>query len=107
MSQPIPDAIESVNKLRQSDRVFILTAPSTRNPLCYTEKRLWIEDHFGYAFTKQLIISPDKSLFIGDFLIDDYESGKGQDGFSGQLIHFGSNDTPDWPAVMRFLHRDG
>lgn len=65
---PIENAINTVNTIRNTDiyEVYILTAPSTRNPHSYTEKRLWIENHFDYDFTKRLIISPDKSLLKGD-----------------------------------------
>ena len=102
---PLPGAIEAVGDLRSSLEydVYILTAPSTRNPLSYTEKRLWIENHFDYDFVKKLIISPNKALLKGDFLIDDYDSGKGQDKFQGKLIHFGSSECPDWAAVRHAL----
>lgn len=100
---PILDAVESVNELRKHYRVIILSAPSTRNPLSYTEKRLWIEAQFGYEVTKKLILSPDKSLLKGDFLIDDRSSGKGQELFAGELIHFGSPKFSDWQKVLAHL----
>lgn len=102
---PLDGAIESVNSLRQQHNLFILTAPSTRNPHCYTEKRIWIEEHFGYEFTKRLIISPDKGLLLGDYLIDDHVSGKGQERFGGEVIHFGSNRFPTWDVVLTFFQR--
>ena len=49
---------------------------------------------------ERLVISPDKSLLKGDYLIDDILHGKGQDSFEGKLIHFGSNEYPDWSAVQ-------
>ena len=100
---PIHGAIDSVELLRQNFDVYILTAPSTRNPHCYSEKRIWIEDHFGYEFTKKLIISPNKGLLRGDILIDDHIDGKGQEEFEGDLIHFGSTSFPDWSSVMEHL----
>jgi len=51
--------------------VWILTRPSYLNPLCYTEKRLWVEDHLGLEWCNKLILCPDKSLLKGDWLIDD------------------------------------
>ena len=63
----VEGAVEAVDVLRDLYDVFILTAPSTRNPHAYSEKRLWVEEHFGYAFTKKLIISPDKGLLKGDY----------------------------------------
>ena len=104
---PIGGAIEAVNELRNVFDVFVLTAPSTRNAHCYSEKRIWIERHFDYTFTKQLIISPDKGLLKGDYLVDDHTSGKGQDRFDGMLIEFGSDAFPNWDAVLTFLRRRG
>ena len=101
--EPIENAIESVNELRDLFEVYVLTAPSTRNPHCYTEKRVWIENQFGYPFTKRLIINPNKGLMIGEFLIDDRVKGNGQDLFRGELIQFGSQRYPDWSTVMEYL----
>lgn len=102
---PIPNAIESVKQLINSDQFdcYILTAPSYKNPLCYTEKRLWIEKHFGLEFCKKLIISTNKGLHKGDYLIDDWGHGKGQENFEGQLVKFGSDEYPNWDIVINFL----
>jgi len=100
---PIPGSIDAVNQLCSIADVYILSAPSTRNPRCYMEKRIWIEKHFGYDFCKRLILATNKSLMIGDYLIDDYGSGKGQNDFQGELIQFASEEFPDWEAVMAFL----
>lgn len=102
---PLPDAIDSVNWLRQHFDVYILTAPSTRNPHCYTEKRIWIEEYFDYSFTKRLIISPNKGLLKGDYLIDDHAFGKGQEKFSGRLIQFGKSPFDHWNSVTDFFDR--
>ncbi len=82
---------------------YILTAPSVYNPLCYTEKRLWVEDHLGFDWCHRLILSPNKSLLIGDYLIDDRDQGHGQDEFKGQLIQFGTEQFPDWASVSKYL----
>lgn len=52
---------------------------------------------------KKLIISPNKSLLKGQYLIDDQASGKGQDAFEGELIHFGSKEFPNWAKVREYL----
>jgi len=104
--EPLLGAIDAVNKLRENKNFdpWILTAPSTRNAHCYTEKRNWIENHFGYEFTKKLIISPNKALLKGAFLIDDYIEGKGQENFCGELIQFGSDTYPSWESVLKYLY---
>lgn len=101
--RPIDRAIETVNRLRQKFDVWVLSAPSVRNPHCYSEKRIWIERHFDLDFAYKLILSHDKSLIAGDVLIDDHINGKGQDRFAGRVIHFGSPDFPSWPSVEREL----
>lgn len=104
--EPMPDAIESVIYLCDIADVYVLSAPSTRNPLSYTEKRIWIEKYFGYEFCKKLILAPNKSLLMGDYLIDDFGSGKGQEGFQGKLIHFGTPAFPNWKTVTAYLSQD-
>jgi len=102
---PMSGAINGIKTLSAQDKqdVYILTAPSVYNPLSYTEKRLWVEDHLGFEWTHKLIISPDKSLLKGDVLIDDHKEGRGQEGFEGRLIHFGSDTYPDWSTVLEAL----
>ena len=103
--KPIENAVESVNELRNQRNleVYILTAPSTRNPHSYTEKRLWVEEYFDYEFTKKLIMSSNKGLLKGDLLIDDHDSGRGQETFEGEFILFGSRKYPDWNSVMDYI----
>lgn len=101
---PIPGGVEVVNELRLKYDVCILTAPSVKNPLCYAEKRMWIEKHFDMDMVENLIITKRKNLVMGDFLIDDNLTGCGQENWAGELIHFGSDSYPDWDTVRkRFL----
>ena len=102
---PLPGALEAMDRMLSSPDLdlYILTAPSVYNPLCYTEKRLWVEDHLGFEMTKRLIISPDKSLLNGDVLIDDNVNGHGQDRFGGTLVQFGSEVYPNWKSILTSL----
>jgi 5'(3')-deoxyribonucleotidase len=94
--EPINGAIPSVKRLGEKFDVWFLTRPSYMNPLCYTEKRLWIEDHFGVKWCERLILCPDKSLMIGDYLIDDYPWPE----FEGKQVLFGSKEYPDWNKIV-------
>ena len=89
--------------LKGRHEVYILTAPSIKNPLSYTEKTVWVEQHLGEFWVERLIISPNKSLLLGDVLIDDSAEGRGQENFKGNLIHFGSKKYKNWNEVMRYF----
>lgn len=104
--KPINGAINAMQELDACSEyeVYILTAPSRLNPLCYMEKRIWVEQHLGMEFVPKLIISMNKGLFKGDYLIDDWTKGRGQENFEGELIHFGSNQFPDWQAIQDYLN---
>ena len=68
-----------------------------------SEKRVWVEQHLGFAFVERLIICPNKALLNGDILVDDQTSGRGQELFTGRLWQFGSTELPDWAAVCQRL----
>lgn len=95
-------AIESLNYLRSQNifDLYILTAPSVKNPLCYSEKREWVEEKLGIDMVNRLIITPNKGLNKGNYLIDDHRKGKGQENFEGELIWFGSASYPSWEKVI-------
>ena len=102
---PLPGALSTFNYLLASSHYepYILTAPSVENPLCYTEKRLWVERHLSFEVTNRLIICPNKGLLKGDILIDDWDVGRGQENFEGVLIKFGSTEYPNWHKVNEYL----
>lgn len=100
--EPIEGAIEAMNKLQKKYDVWILTRPSFYNLHCYTEKAIWVRKHLGYEMQKKLILAGDKSLLIGDYLIDDTDKD-GQDKFVGKLMLFGSETYPNWEVVLNEL----
>ena len=68
--------------------VWFATRPSFYNPLSYTEKRVCIENHFGFDAVSKLILIPNKGLLKGDVMIDD-SVRDGQLDFEGHFFHFG------------------
>lgn len=100
--EEIEGAIESFRKLQEKYDVWILTRPSFKNVNCYTEKAQWVWDHLGYDVLEKTIMSPDKSLLKGDYLIDD-QGNAGQGNFEGEWIHFKSEKFPDWKSVIDYL----
>jgi 5'-nucleotidase len=99
----IKGAVKAVNILRKVHDVYILSAPSIKNPASYSGKRKWIENYFDYELSKKLILSSYKGLLLGDILIDDNIKGKGQEDFKGRLIHYGQEEFPTWKEVLAEL----
>lgn len=95
---PIPKAIETVKKLNAVYDVWILTRPSVFNPLCYTEKRNWIEQHLGIEYCHKLIISPNKTLLKGGYLIDDVKWD-----FDGVQLQYGTSKYKDWNDISKYF----
>lgn len=105
--EPIEDAVWAYNELSKHHKVYFLTAPSVKNPLCYTEKRLSIESLFGYEACHDLIIAKNKSLLKGDILIDDRVDSNNQNEFSGRFIHFGSPAYSNWKTIVKEILGNG
>lgn len=102
--QPIEGAIESVTELQKNYEVYFLSTPMWNVPHSFTDKRLWIEQHFGKLAKKRLILTHRKDLNIGDFLIDDrLKNGAAE--FKGMHIHFGTKEFPNWKAVMEYFSK--
>lgn len=101
--EPMPFAIDAYNTLKEAGyRVKICSRPSTKNPLCYMEKRLWVEKWLGYEECKNLILIEDKTGCIGDILIDD-NIQTGEFTPTWKQIHFGSEEFPTWGQVLEEL----
>jgi 5'(3')-deoxyribonucleotidase len=103
--EPIQDAIECTKPLFDKYDVYFLSTPMWDVPESYTDKRLWLEKHYGNLAKKRLILTNRKDLAIGDILIDDRLTN-GSENFKGLFIHFGSKDFPNWKAIIKFLNEN-
>lgn len=101
--EPLPGALEAFIKLSNMHDVWILTAPSVENPMSYSEKNYWVRKYLGSEFTKKLIMSPDKSLLKGDYLIDDNEWTNWQGDFEGELLLIGGDKFPDLMSTVSYF----
>jgi 5'-nucleotidase len=101
--EPIPGSIEACLKLATIHDLWILTAPSTLNPMSYSEKNYWIRKYLGEEFVDKLIMCPNKSLLKGDYLIDDNEWTNWQGDFEGELILIGGEEYPNLASTIKFF----
>ena len=101
--EEIKDAVSAVKTLAEHYEVYFLSAPSYKNPLCLAEKNYWVRNHFGPEWPERLIMSSYKNLSIGDYLIDDNLTGRHQEKFEGEFIHFGGPKYRTWIEVMEYF----
>ena len=102
LMDPIPGAIDAINRLADKFDVYILSTAPWNNPSAWSDKLNWIKQHLGERFKKRLILSHHKDLLRGDFLIDDWDK-HGTSEFQGEWIQFGSPQFPDWDVVEEYL----
>lgn len=99
---PVEGAIDAFHKLSEQYDVYILSTAPWRNPSAWIDKLLWVKKHLPQAAHKRLILSHNKHLIRGDYLIDD-RTANGAGDFLGEHIHFGKEPFPDWDAVLEYL----
>ena len=100
--EPMDDALDAYQHLTKKYDSYILSTAPWENPSALTDKLHWVKKHIGDAAYKRLILSHNKHLNIGDYLIDDRtQNGAGE--FTGEHIHFGTEKFPDWKSVLAYL----
>lgn len=76
---PIPGAVEAMREMNdmQDTEVFICTSPLLKYDHCVGEKYRWVEQHLGPQFVERIILTRDKTMVLGDLLIDDKDTIRG------------------------------
>ena len=99
---PLDGALEAHDILSQKFDTYLLSTAPWENSSAWADKNEWVKKYLGKNAYKRLILSHNKHLNIGDYLIDDRTAnGAGQ--FRGEHIHFGSEKFPDWNSVLEYL----
>jgi len=69
---PMTGAIEALNEMNAMGvEVFICTSPLTAYKNCVLEKYEWVDTYLGADWVSRIILTKDKTLVKGDYLIDD------------------------------------
>lgn len=99
---PMQGAVEAFNLLCEHYDVYMLSTPMWGVPESYMDKRIWIENVLGINAEKKLILSHNKGLLKGHYLIDD-RLKHGVEDFEGEHIHFGQLGFENWIKVITYL----
>ena len=100
--EPKAGAIEAFHKLANKYDTYLLSTAPWGNTSAWSDKAAWVKKYLGEVAYKRLILTHNKALCIGDYLIDD-RTANGAAEFTGEHIHFGTEKFPDWEAVLEYL----
>ncbi len=100
--KPVEGAIEAYEELTRHFDVYILSTAPWNNPSAWTDKLLWVKKYLGDLAHKRLILSHNKHLNDGDFLIDD-RTANGAGDFKGEHVKFLSEEFQNWEDVLNYL----
>jgi len=102
MMKPVDGAVEAYKELTKHFDVYILSTAPWNNPSAWTDKLLWVKKYLGDLAYKRLILSHNKNLNSGDYLIDD-RTANGAGEFKGEHIHFLTKQFRGWDDVLSYL----
>ncbi len=86
---PIPNALRSIKEMEKCGyTIFFCSHPTVENSTCASDKYEWLKKHFGLEYAKKLILTQDKTVIYGDYLIDD------------KVIIDGVNKNPSWKHLL-------
>jgi 5'-nucleotidase len=105
-----PGAQKGMAELAQVADVWIVTKPLEANPTCRDDKAVWLEQHFGIGWIDKLILTPDKSLILGDLLVDDAPKPEWYDHATWDPVIFTkpyNGEGTKWAGPPRWTWADG
>jgi 5'(3')-deoxyribonucleotidase len=91
--KPNEDMVDLFNAMTSDERYecYVLSTAPWENPSASSDKIEWIQKYLPKAY-KRLILSHNKHLNVGDYLIDDRTvNGAGE--FGGELLQYGVTHT--------------
>ena len=100
--KPIKGAVEAFNLLVKYFDVYILSTTMWSNPDSWMGKRIWVQSYLGNVAKKRLILSHNKGLMKGSYLIDDRDANGVLD-FEGEHIKFGQEKFKNWSSVLSYI----
>lgn len=97
------DAEHQMRKLRIRYDLYIASCPSWDYHFSFVEKLEWIRQYFPFLHSeKRVFLVPDKSLLLGDVLIDDHPEWGNASKFRGKLIHFQNDWSHVWDELLHY-----
>ena len=100
---PVDGAIDAFNELSKLFDTYILSTAPWENPSAWSDKLLWVKKYIPGVAKKKLILTHNKNLNNGDFLVDD-RTANGAGKFGGELIQYGTEKFPTAQSIKTYLN---
>lgn len=104
--EPLSSSVKAFYKLTETYDVYVVSSVPPTNPLALTEKRKWVQRWLGVPAFNRFIVTNQKHLLYGDYLIDAHPS-EGASDFMGTFLRFGEDPYKTWDDVLEFFSRLG
>ena len=101
LMKPYPGSIEAMKKMFDVYDLYILSSPGWYNSTAWSDKHAWVVKYLPFM-ERRLILSSQKHLNMGDYLIDD-RTANGAVEFKGEFVHFGTKEFPHWDGVLSYF----
>jgi 5'(3')-deoxyribonucleotidase len=106
LMQPKPGAIAAYHELSELFDTYILSTAPWDNPTAWSDKLEWVKRYLGEPAHKRLILSHNKHLNRGHYLVDD-RSKNGAKEFGDvpdqEWIQFDPENDKAWHEVVAYL----
>jgi 5'(3')-deoxyribonucleotidase len=106
LMQPKDGAIAAYHELSELFDTYILSTAPWENPSAWSDKLEWVKRHLGAPTHKRLILSHNKHLNRGHYLVDD-RPNNGAEEFGQEpdqeWIQFGHEAFHSWVEVVTYL----
>lgn len=99
--KPMPGAAKAFRSLSEIFDTYILSAAPWENPQAWADKVAWVKAHLGESANNRLILTHNKALFRGDFLISG-SNDSDVESFQGTTINFDPKHSA-WPEIVFWL----
>jgi 5'(3')-deoxyribonucleotidase len=107
LMQPMPGAVEAYHELSELFDTYILSTAPWENRTAWSDKLEWVKRHLGAPAHKRLILSHNKHLNRGHYLVDDRPNNGAEFFESPKLgqkwIQFGHEPFRSWAEVVAYL----
>ena len=92
--------------LLESYDLYVIASAPTNNHKYAEEAHKWVEEYINVPAYNRLIMTNQKNLLYGDYLIDpDKKDGAGD--FMGTLLQFGEDPFKTWDDTIEYFSRLG